>query len=67
MRAGFPTGTRMRRLSEEAHSLLGRRCVLDVRDNRFRKTLLYLLKHSFGLIICKLNTWHSNYNNYFPT
>jgi hypothetical protein len=25
LRAGFPTGTRMRRLSEEAHSLLGRR------------------------------------------
>jgi hypothetical protein len=40
MRVGFPTRTPRRRLSEEAHHLLGYEgCVLDVRDYRFCKTL----------------------------
>jgi hypothetical protein len=58
MWARFPTGTHSRRSFEEALSLL------DVRENRIRKTLLYLLKRSFGFNLCKSNTWHL-YCNYF--
>jgi hypothetical protein len=55
MQAGFPTGTHRRRSFDESHSLLGRRegCVLHMRENRFRKTLFYLWKCSFGFIFCK--------------
>jgi hypothetical protein len=61
MRDWFSTMTHRRRSSNGAHSLLG--CVLDVRDNRFHKTLFNLLRPSFGFIFCKLNTWHSNCSN----
>jgi hypothetical protein len=46
---------------------LGEGCALDVRDTAFAKTLFYLLKRSFGFNLCKPNTLHSNYNNYFST
>jgi hypothetical protein len=39
--------------------------VLDVRENRFLKTLFYLLKHSFGFNLCKPNTWYLNCNNFY--
>jgi hypothetical protein len=51
MSAGFPTGTRMCRSFEEAHSLLGKEYVSIVRDERFRKNSAYPLKHHFGLYL----------------
>jgi hypothetical protein len=38
--------------------------MLDMRQNRFRKTLFFLLKRSFGFNLCKPNTSHLNYNNF---
>jgi hypothetical protein len=54
MRVGLPTGTHMCRSSEEAHSLLGLRVCAYVRDKRFHKTLIHLMKHLLGFISCKL-------------
>jgi hypothetical protein len=36
-----------------------------MRENRFHKTLFYLLKRCFGFNLCKPNTWHLNYNNFY--
>jgi hypothetical protein len=67
VRVRFPIGTHRRRSSGGAHSLLGEGCVLDMRETTSVKTLFYLLKCSFGFNFCKLNTCHSNCNNYFIT
>jgi hypothetical protein len=57
MRAGFPTGTRGRRSSEEAHSLLGRRaCSWPWEIVASAKTLCYLLNLVFWASISCCNT-----------
>jgi hypothetical protein len=44
----------------------GEGCALDVRDESLpQKTLLYLLKRSFGFKLLYRNTWYSNYNTIF--
>jgi hypothetical protein len=53
MRVGFPIRTRRCRSSEEAHSLLGRKCVPIMRDECFRKNSYYPLKHILGFVFCK--------------
>jgi hypothetical protein len=67
MRDGFPTETHMRMSSEEAHSLLGQRaCALRERLS-LPQNFVLSFEALFGFNIRKLNTWHSNYNNYFIT
>jgi hypothetical protein len=46
-------------------SSTAKRVCLTVRGNLFHKTLFYLLKRSFGFIMCKPNAWHLNYNNFY--
>jgi hypothetical protein len=52
-RAGFPTGTRTCRLSEEAHSLLGRRACAYRERRTLPQNSDYLLKHILGFVFCK--------------
>jgi hypothetical protein len=54
MKAGFPTGTRRCRLSDERHSSRAKSVCLPREINAFTKTLSYLLKQTFGFIFCKL-------------
>jgi hypothetical protein len=57
MRAEFSTGTRKCRLSEEAHSLLGRRVCAYCERQRFHKTPIYLLKHFWASSFVNSNTY----------
>jgi hypothetical protein len=67
MRVGFPPGLTCIGHSRKLILFWGELCVLNVGENRFRKTLFDLLKCSFGFIFCKFNTSNSNYNNCFST
>jgi hypothetical protein len=51
MRAGFPTGTRRCRSTENAHSLLGRRECAYRERHRFRKNSDISVEASFELRI----------------
>jgi hypothetical protein len=64
-RAGFPTGTRRCRSSEEVHSLLGRRaCAYRERWTLPQKTLIIFWSTFWTLSFINPNTWHLICNNF---